>query len=112
VLLPDPDGSVHGDLDPDLVRFLCDRRAGLGADGVLRIIEGSAQRYVADGGDWFMDYRNADGSVGEMCGNGVRVFARYLAEADLAGDKIRVGTRAGGQGRRAQRRRHHHRRHG
>jgi diaminopimelate epimerase len=86
---------VHGDLDADLVRFLCDRHAGLGADGVLRIIEGSQQQYVADGGDWFMDYRNADGSIGEMCGNGIRVFARYLVEAGLAGDKVRVGTRAG-----------------
>jgi diaminopimelate epimerase len=96
VLLPDPDGSVHGDLDDELVRFLCDRHAGLGADGVLRVIEGSKQSYVEDGGDWFMDYRNADGSVGEMCGNGVRVFTRYLAEAGLTGDKpVRVGTRAG-----------------
>jgi diaminopimelate epimerase len=96
VLLPDPDGSVHGDLDDEVVRFLCDRHAGIGADGVLRVIEGSKQSYVEDGGDWFMDYRNADGSVGEMCGNGVRVFARYLAEAGLTGDKpVRVGTRAG-----------------
>jgi diaminopimelate epimerase len=95
VLLPDPDGSVHGDLGADLVRFLCDRHAGIGADGVLRVIEGSKQPYVADGGEWFMDYRNADGSIGEMCGNGIRVFARYLVEAGLAGDKIRVGTRAG-----------------
>lgn len=96
VLLPDFDGSVHGDLDAALVRFLCDRHAGLGADGVLRVIEGSKQSYVEDGGDWFMDYRNADGSIAEMCGNGVRVFARYLQEAGLSGDKpIRVGTRAG-----------------
>jgi diaminopimelate epimerase len=96
VLLPDPDGSVHGELDASVVRFLCDRHAGLGADGVLRVIEGSKQSYVEDGGDWFMDYRNADGSIAEMCGNGVRVFARYLAEAGLTGDKpVRVGTRAG-----------------
>ncbi|GAA1576019.1 diaminopimelate epimerase [Kribbella sancticallisti] len=96
ILLPDPDGSLHGDLDPAVVRFLCDRYAGLGADGVLRIIEGSKQSYVEDGGDWFMDYRNADGSVAEMCGNGIRVFVRYLVEAGLAGDKpVRVGTRAG-----------------
>jgi diaminopimelate epimerase len=96
VLLPDPDGSVHGELDEAVVRFLCDRRAGLGADGVLRVIRGDKQSYVEDGGDWFMDYRNADGSVGEMCGNGVRVFTRYLIETGLVGDKpIRVGTRAG-----------------
>ncbi len=96
VLLPDPDGSVHGDLDAALVRFLCDRYAGIGADGVLRVIEGTKQSYVEDGGDWFMDYRNADGSIAEMCGNGIRVFARYLQEAGLTGDKpVRVGTRAG-----------------
>ncbi|TCM41217.1 diaminopimelate epimerase [Kribbella sp. VKM Ac-2568] len=96
VLLPDPDGSLHGDLDPAVVRFLCDRYAGIGADGVLRVIEGSKQSYVEDGGDWFMDYRNADGSIAEMCGNGIRVFARYLAEAGLTdGKPVRVGTRAG-----------------
>ncbi len=96
VLLPDPDGSVHGELAPDVVRFLCDRHAGIGADGVLRVIEGSKQSYVEDGGDWFMDYRNADGSIAEMCGNGIRVFVRYLEEAGLTGDKpVRVGTRAG-----------------
>ncbi|HET6738334.1 MAG TPA: diaminopimelate epimerase, partial [Kribbella sp.] len=81
VVLPDPDGSVHGELDAALVRFLCDRHAGLGADGVLRVIQGDKQTYVEDGGDWFMDYRNADGSIAEMCGNGVRVFVKYLAEA-------------------------------
>jgi diaminopimelate epimerase len=96
VVLPDPDGSIHGDLDAAVVRFLCDRYAGIGADGVLRAIEGSKQTYVEDGGDWFMDYRNADGSVAEMCGNGIRVFVRYLVDAGLAGDKpVRVGTRAG-----------------
>ncbi|TCO40173.1 diaminopimelate epimerase [Kribbella antiqua] len=96
VLLPDPDGSIHGDLDAGLVRFLCDRHAGIGADGVLRVIEGSKQSYVEDGGDWFMDYRNADGSIAEMCGNGVRVFVRYLADEGLTdGKPVRVGTRAG-----------------
>ena len=72
--MPDPDRS-H-DLDPDLVRRMCDRRAGVGADGILRV--------VSEPGDaWFMDYRNADGSVAEMCGNGIRVFARYLADTRL-----------------------------
>lgn len=96
MILPDPDGSVHGDLDAALVRFLCDRHAGLGADGVLRVIQGGKQAYVEDGGDWFMDYRNADGSIAEMCGNGVRVFVKYLANAGLIdGKSVRVGTRAG-----------------
>ncbi len=79
VLLPDPDGSLHGDLDPVLVRHLCDRRTGIGADGVLRVLRGD----VDGGAAWFMDYRNADGSISEMCGNGIRLFARYLAESGL-----------------------------
>ena len=74
IVLPDPDGLI--DLTPALVRRLCDRRAGLGADGVLRVVpcavEPAAAPY-ADQAHWFMDYRNADGSVAEMCGNGVRV---------------------------------------
>lgn len=79
VVLPDLDGTVHGDLEPHVVAALCDRRAGIGADGVLRVLRGD----VDGGAGWFMDYRNADGSVSEMCGNGIRVFARYLAEAGL-----------------------------
>jgi diaminopimelate epimerase len=85
VLLPDPDGTVHAGLDARLVAALCDRRAGLGADGVLRVVRTSACDDPAavaarDEAEWFMDYRNADGSVAEMCGNGVRVLARYLAD--------------------------------
>ncbi|MGC4943061.1 diaminopimelate epimerase [Kribbella sp. DT2] len=96
VLLPDPDGSIHGDLDPEVVRFLCDRHAGIGADGVLRVIDGAKQSYVEDGGEWFMDYRNADGSTAEMCGNGIRVFVRYLVDEGLTtGKPVRIGTRAG-----------------
>ena len=87
VVLPDPDGSVHGDLSADRVRALCDRRAGLGADGVLRAVR-------RDDG-WFMDYRNSDGSVSEMCGNGVRVFARYLHEREGEAFPMRIGTRDG-----------------
>ena len=79
VVLPDLDGSVHGDLDRAVVVALCDRRGGLGADGVLRVMRGD----LDGGADWFMDYRNANGSVSEMCGNGVRVFARYLVDAGL-----------------------------
>jgi diaminopimelate epimerase len=75
-------------LDPELVRALCDRRAGIGADGVL----GVERR---DGG-FFMDYWNADGSVAEMCGNGIRVFARYLVDAGRAEPgPLSIGTRAG-----------------
>jgi diaminopimelate epimerase len=99
VLLPDPDGSVHGDLDPALVRWLCDRRGGIGGDGVIRVIRSAAYapgQAQAGAAEWFMDYRNADGSLSEMCGNGVRVLARYLWEAGLAAPGVlRIGTRGG-----------------
>ena len=86
VILPDPDGRLT--LTSALVATLCDRRFGIGGDGVLRV--------VRDGGDWFMDYWNADGSLAEMCGNGVRVYARYLVDSGLAAPgRIRVRTRAG-----------------
>ncbi|MFI5609873.1 diaminopimelate epimerase [Amycolatopsis sp. NPDC051903] len=93
VLLPDASGRL--DLTPERVAALCDRRRGLGADGVLRVVRAGALGEASEG-EWFMDYRNADGSVAEMCGNGVRVFARYLVDAGLAGDgHFTVGTRAG-----------------
>lgn len=100
VLLPDPDGTVHGDLDPAFVAALCARRTGLGADGVLRVVRSAAldvPQAAASAGEWFMDYRNADGSVSEMCGNGVRVFARHLLDAGLvpADRPVVVGTRDG-----------------
>jgi diaminopimelate epimerase len=72
ILLPDRDGTLS--VSEAQVRALCDRHAGIGADGVIRIAP------VASGG-FFMDYRNADGSVAEMCGNGARLFARYLVDA-------------------------------
>ncbi len=98
VLLPDHDGSRHGDLDAARVRALCDRRAGVGADGVLRVVRTASYPAVAaPGSAWFMDYRNADGSVSEMCGNGIRVFARHLVEEGLAdpSEPIPIGTRDG-----------------
>ncbi|HXV92847.1 MAG TPA: diaminopimelate epimerase [Pseudonocardia sp.] len=100
VVLPDPEGAL--DLTPARVAALCDRRRGLGADGVLRVVrwpalgEGPPPR---DGVEWFMDHRNADGTTAEMCGNGIRLFARYLAVHDLLPDgphaELRVGTRSG-----------------
>jgi diaminopimelate epimerase len=86
VILPDPDDRRP--LTPAVVAALCDRRRGVGGDGVLRVVR-------RDGG-WFMDYWNADGSLAEMCGNGARVYARYLVAAGLADPgRIRIGTRAG-----------------
>lgn len=101
VLLPDPDGRL-GAPTPALVRALCDRRAGIGADGVIRVVRSSAAddpHAVAARGEaaWFMDYWNADGSLSEMCGNGVRVFGRYLAlhEGVEVSAPLPVATRAG-----------------
>ena len=99
VLLPDHDGSVHGDLDPGRVAALCDRRAGIGGDGVLRVVRSVAldPGFAAahPEAEWFMDYRNADGSLSEMCGNGVRLFARHLVDSGLASSPVPIGTRDG-----------------
>jgi diaminopimelate epimerase len=109
VVLPDPDGDVWPEtrLDPGLVRRLCDRRAGLGGDGVLRVVR---SRHVPDApavlGDaladceWFMDHRNADGSHAEMCGNGIRLYLHVLLAEGLldraaAEAGVLVGTRGG-----------------
>jgi diaminopimelate epimerase len=103
VLLPDPEVLLS--LTPAAVVALCDRRRGLGADGVLRVT--SAEAALAAGvfdrlpdgvasGDWYMDYRNADGSIAQMCGNGVRVFAHYLRVMGLESrDEFVVGSLAG-----------------
>ncbi|MGI5491653.1 diaminopimelate epimerase [Microtetraspora malaysiensis] len=97
VIIPDPDAAL--DLTPAAVAALCHRRAGIGGDGVLRVVRTKLCPEVADQAgraEWFMDYRNADGSVAEMCGNGVRVFARYLVASGLAAPgEFGVATRAG-----------------
>jgi diaminopimelate epimerase len=96
VILLDPDGT--GGLTAGLAARLCHRRAGIGGDGVLRVVRAASAAAGAAGGapEWFMDYRNADGSVAEMCGNGIRVFARYLVEHGLAaGPDFTVATRSG-----------------
>ncbi|MET7616666.1 diaminopimelate epimerase [Streptomyces sp. NPDC005408] len=97
VIVPDPDNAI--DLPASAVAKLCDRRAGIGGDGLLHVVRSAAHpeaRAMAGEAEWFMDYRNADGSIAEMCGNGVRVFARYLERAGLveAGD-LAVATRGG-----------------
>jgi diaminopimelate epimerase len=97
VIVPDPEGELE--LKPELVAALCDRRFGIGADGVLRVVRAAAagpDAVDSDAAGWFMDYRNSDGSIAEMCGNGIRVFARYLLEQGLAaGPELAIGTRAG-----------------
>lgn len=97
VLVPDVDAQHP--LTPAQVRALADRRFGLGADGILRVVRTQDSPEVADqaaDAHWFMDYRNADGSTSEMCGNGARVFARYLVDAGLeSGTEFSIATRGG-----------------
>ncbi|MEC5150359.1 diaminopimelate epimerase [Cryobacterium sp. GrIS_2_6] len=103
VLFADPDGQIE--LTPAQIRAICDRRFGIGADGIIRAVRsrsleaGAAALAEDDQAEWFMDYWNADGTLSEMCGNGIRVYARFLAEQGLAdvpgGDTLVVGTRAG-----------------
>ena len=77
-------------LTPDQVSALCDRRFGIGADGVIRVAPGSPET------DFFMDYSNSDGSVGEMCGNGIRCLAVFARDEGLTdATSLRVETRAG-----------------
>lgn len=102
VLLLDPTAKTP--LSAAQVALLADRRRGVGGDGVIRIVrsedfavsEPTAAAAHAGGAQWFMDYRNADGSIAEMCGNGVRVFAHFLREQGLVdATEFAVGTRAG-----------------
>lgn len=97
VVLPDLDGKLE--LTTERIQWLCDRRRGLGADGVLRVVRCAHDpefAQFADVAEFFMDYRNADGSVAEMCGNGARVFVRYLHATGLLSSRTTViATRAG-----------------
>lgn len=103
IIIADPDGQLP--LSQEQVAVLCDRHFGIGADGVLRVVrsaslpEGAAALAEEPAAEWFMDYRNADGSVAEMCGNGIRVFVHYLVRSGLAsieqGATLPIGTRAG-----------------
>ncbi len=103
VLFADPDGTTR--LTPQQIAWLCDRHFGVGADGLIRAVRsenidaGAASLEEDSAAEWFMDYWNADGSLSEMCGNGVRVFAHFLLTEGLAtcepGETLVVGTRAG-----------------
>ena len=103
VLVLDAEGVLS--LSSKQIAKICDRRFGIGADGFIRVVksaklpEGKEILEVEPTAIWFMDYYNADGSAAEMCGNGVRVFARYLLDRGLAkiegGSTLAVGTRAG-----------------
>ena len=103
VLFADPDGQI--DLSQAQLAALADRHFGVGGDGVIRAVrskslpEGAAALAEDDSAEWFMDYHNADGSPSEMCGNGIRVFARYLVDNGLAElgprETMVIGTRGG-----------------
>ena len=103
VLVLDAEGELS--LSTGQIARICDRRFGIGADGLIRVVKsanleaGAASLAEEPRAEWFMDYYNADGSVAEMCGNGVRVFARYLTEKGLVqlddGQTLAVGTRDG-----------------
>jgi diaminopimelate epimerase len=86
VVVEDLDDRLE--LSPVFVRAVCDRHFGIGADGLIRIAPGSRASF-------FMDYRNADGSVAEMCGNGVRVLGKYLGDRDRVSSTFDLETRAG-----------------
>lgn len=90
ILVPDLDGSLV--LEDAFVAAICDRHRGVGADGLIRIAPNEDQREA----EWFMDYRNQDGSLAEMCGNGIRVMARYLVDNGLVEPgRFLIGTRDG-----------------
>lgn len=97
VVLPDLDDRLN--LTDEMVQALCDRRAGIGGDGLLRVVRSEHTECANDAqqAPFFMDYRNADASVAEMCGNGVRVFVRYLQQLGLIDDHagVTVATRGG-----------------
>ena len=86
LILFDPDDQLT--ISAEQVAAMCNRSTGIGADGMIRIIKND--------GNWFMDYRNADGSIAEMCGNGIRVMARYLVAKGHQREGIfAIDTRAG-----------------
>ncbi|MDQ5875091.1 MAG: diaminopimelate epimerase [Actinomycetota bacterium] len=88
VMLSDPQDELK--LTADLAAQLCDRRFGIGADGVIRVAPGR------NGAELFMDYLNSDGSTGEMCGNGIRCLALFARHEGLSSsERMVVGTRAG-----------------
>ena len=86
VILFDPDDSIK--VSETAIAAMCNRATGIGADGFIKIVE--------KGSHWFMDYRNADGSIAEMCGNGIRVMAKYLVVHGHQPEGIfAIDTRAG-----------------
>ena len=103
ILVLDEHGQIE--ISAEQVASMCDRHFGIGADGLIRVTPTAKSPEVSHlleqepGAQWFMDYRNADGTKAEMCGNGIRVFARYLLDNGLAeltsGSTLPIATRDG-----------------
>lgn len=97
IFVTDPEGVLN--IEADVVAQVCDRHFGIGADGLIRATMATTFDAGAPSDQWFMDYRNSDGSISEMCGNGVRAFVEYLRTENLisleVGERIQIGTRAG-----------------
>jgi len=90
LVLLDRDGDRP--ITPELVRALCDRHRGIGADGLIRAVPGDE----TSGVDAVMELRNADGSRAEMSGNGIRCLAQALLLAGWAeAPAVHVATDAG-----------------
>jgi diaminopimelate epimerase len=103
VLVLDADAELK--LSQKQIAKICDRNFGVGADGLIRVVRTKNSPEVshllkdAPEAEWFMDYYNADGTTAEMCGNGSRVFARFLIEKNLVSledsQTLSISTRAG-----------------
>ncbi len=89
VLVENLDGEIEEEAKPELARRLCHRRFGVGGDGLL-LVESS------DMADARFRYFNSDGSEAEMCGNGMRCFAKHLYDFGIVkGERMRIATKAG-----------------
>ncbi len=66
------------DLSPEAVAWFCDRHFGVGGDGVILV-----RPATTPDADYYMAYYNSDGSTAEMCGNGIRCFAKYVVDHGL-----------------------------
>lgn len=76
VFINNLDGNIS--LDAQQVEHLCDRHFGIGADGVILV-----EQPRTEGCDAFMNYINSDGTLAQMCGNGVRCFAKFLVDRKI-----------------------------
>lgn len=94
IIIPDDNGTLN--LSAADVAKMCNRHFGIGADGILRVVKSKAQGIESSETTWFMDYRNSDGSLAEMCGNGLRVFVHFLhVTGREVNNEVLIATRGG-----------------